>query len=348
MSAPTPVISSDVVAVRAWPDSIASRIDRENAPVRLAEGVTVAICTCHRAIALDRLLRSVPAGGAGGLEVVIVDASRDEASERAIERLAEAGALRAPLRYYRVAGALRGLTRQRNFALRVASMDAIAFFDDDIVLRPDCVATMERVLRESRGGIAGVSAYLENEHEPPPALWRVRRALGIVSTLRPGAYSRSGMSVPWSFLSPGSDIVEGDWLPGGATIWPTALARTIGFHEGFEGYSNGEDLQFSLAARAHGRLVVARAARALHLQDPGNRPSASDMAYVSARNAYHIHRTGLRGRTWIDALYFRYAFVADTVVRFLGLVRPIRRLERWSFLRGRLRFLADLLGGRLR
>ena len=130
-----------------------------------------------------------------------------------------------------------------------------------------------------------------------------RRALGIVSTLRPGAYSRSGMSVPWHFLPPGNGVVNGDWLTGGAMMYPTALARAIGFHEGFEGYSTGEDLQFSLAAGAHGRLVVARAARAQHLQDPANRPNPRDMAYVSARNAHHIHRTRPAGCTSIDRLY---------------------------------------------
>jgi glycosyltransferase involved in cell wall biosynthesis len=347
MSAAASAAAADVPSALEWNGSALRSIDPGPASGPLADGVTVVVCTYNRPASLERLLRSMQEAMPARLEVVIVDASHDDQSEVAIRQLAASGTLTTTLRYYRVAGRLRGLTRQKNFALRVARADTIVFFDDDVVLRPNCITMMEQVLREGAGSVAGVGAYLENEHEAPPALWRIRRALGIVSTLRPGAYSRSGMSVPWNFLTPGSGVAPGDWLPGGASIYPTSLAREIGFHEGFEGYSNGEDLQFSLAAGAHGRLVVARAARALHLQDPANRPNPSDMAYVSARNAHHIHRTRPGGCTRLDRLYFGYAFLADTVVRFLALARPGVRAERWQFLRGRTRFLADLLGGRL-
>ncbi len=317
-------------------------------PDALREGVTVAVCTCNRAASLERMLRSLANEERARLEVLVVDASPDDASELAVRRLAGEWAASGVLRYVRVTGRLRGLTRQRNLALRLARTDVTVFFDDDIVLQPNCIDTMERVLRDGAGSIVGVGAYLENEHDAPSLLWRIRRALRIVPELRPGAYARSGISIPWHFLPPGRAVVGGDWLTGGAMMWPTALARRIGFHEGFEGYSNGEDVQFSLAARACGRLVVAGSARALHLQDPVNRPSATNMAYVSARNAYHIHRTQLRDRTTRDALYFHYAFVADTVVRFVALLRPGVRLERWRFLRGRVRFLRELFTGRLR
>src|SRR5690606_10403219 len=138
-----------------------------------------------------------------------------------------------------------------------------------------------------------------------------------------------------------------DWLAGGATMWRTDIARAVRYHEGFEGYSHGEDVHFSLAAGTRGRLVLAGAARAMHLHAPGNRPDISAHAYMGARNAYHNHRTVLPGRTWRDGLYFHYAFIADTALRAASLVRASYRREQWQFLQGRVRFLKELLGRRL-
>src|SRR5690606_32790028 len=105
--------------------------------------------------------------------------------------------------YVRVDGPLRGLTPQRNLGLEYATAQLVAFFDDDVVLLPGAldslvVALLSRGVRAERLG--GVGAVIENELAPPNALWRVRRALGVVPTLRPGAYTSSGMSVPWRFL----------------------------------------------------------------------------------------------------------------------------------------------------
>lgn len=330
-----------------WRDGIESGAWPGQPDGQLREGVTIAVCTCARPQALERFLGSLSGTSSTDVEVLVVDSSPDDAAEDVTRRIAARADWKLPIRYLRVTGRLRGLTRQRNVALDHACHDLVAFFDDDIVLLEGCIAAMEHVMRSSAPAPVGVMAYLDNERAEPTSLWRLRRTLGLVSTLRPGAYSRSGMSVPWAFLAPSDEVVEGDWLAGGCTMWRTTVAREIRFNEGFTGYSNGEDLDFSLRAGSRGRLVLAGEAHALHLHAPGNRPAIGEHAYMGARNAWHIHRTALQGRTWRDGLYFHYAFIADTVLRAASLVRPANRGAQWAFVRGRLRFIRDLLGRRL-
>jgi GT2 family glycosyltransferase len=312
----------------------------------LVLGCTVAVCTYRRPAALSRLLDSVLAQDRLPDEVLIIDASPDDATEHVVLEHPLRERLRDRLSYIRVTGALRGLTRQRNVALSVAATDLIAFFDDDIVLDPQCIAELERAHRDDATR-AGVGAHIQGEWTPIPLLWRMRRALRIVPTLEPGVYCRSGFSIPWAFLPPGDDLVRGDFLPGGAVMWRTALARTLAFNERFTGYGSAEDLEFSLRIAAHGALVMHRGARLHHLHDDSGRPDDYQLGYTSTQNAYHIHRTCLRGRTWRDAAWFWYAFVMDSALRSLNLVRPPVARHARRFLRGRFRFMLDLWTGRL-
>jgi GT2 family glycosyltransferase len=309
----------------------------------LRRGCCIIVCTIKRADSVVRFLDSLAGSDHFCEQLIVVDASPDDLTERAIRAYPALDRLAGGVDYLRVSGPLVGLTRQRNTALRWVRTDLVAFFDDDVVLLPGCLAHMERVQRESDGSIVGVGAYIVNEHCPPSALWRLRLRLRIVPTLRPGSYARSGISVPWWFLAPTDAVVEGDWLPGGATMWRTADAREVLFAEQLEGYANGEDLEFSLLMRSRGSIVVAGSARLLHMHCELARPSDYQMGYVGIRNAFHIHQVCLGGRRRRDRAYFMYAYGLDTVIRLAGLVKPGKVKERWQFLRGRLAFLLKLV-----
>lgn len=322
---------------------------------RLAPGCSVVICTHRRPDAVRRFIDSL-AGQLTPAQLLVVDASPDDATERMLAGYAALGRLAGVTDYVRVDGPLRGLTRQRNVALEYVTSELVAFFDDDVVLLPCALGVLVAALvscgvRAER--VAGVGAVIENELAPPNALWRVRRALGIVPSLRPGAYTASGMSVPWRFMprAPGAaapspaGLVEGDWLPGGAMVWRTAEARAVGFCETLEGYASGEDLEFSLRMRAYGPLAVAVNARVLHLPAAGGRPDQLQMGYLGARNMFRIHQSCRDGRGGWRRVYFLYAFAMDTLVRFAALVRPGAVPARWAFVRGRLRFFRDLVAG---
>ena len=305
-------------------------------------GVTVAICTYRRPESLLRLLRSILAQDRAPERILIADASPDDATERALRGDAVTAAFGARLTYLRVTAAHRGLTRQRNLILDRAPTSLTAFFDDDVVLLDGCLRELEAVHRADPA-VMGVGAYIENQFSPPTTIWRLRRLLGALPSLAPGRYTRSGYSTPWSFLPPGPACVDGDWLPGGATMWRTAAARAERFNEAFEHYGSGEDLDFSLRAAAHGRLVLCGRARVLHLHDASGRPEARELALTHSRNAYRMHRAHLHDRDWRDATRFFYAFALDTAVRTVDLLRPRHARDAARYLAGRLAFVGELL-----
>src|SRR5262249_39652989 len=122
------------------------------------------------------------------------------------------------------------------------------------------------------------------------------------------------MSTPWGALPPETPPLEGDWLPGCGMMWKTATVLNVGFNEDFEGYSLGEDLDFSLRAGREGRLFIAPAARLKHLHAADGRPQSFQLGYATIYNRYQIHRRGLTRRGFRDIAAFTYAWTLDTLL----------------------------------
>ena len=300
---------------------------------RLGPGVAVAVCTYQRAESLRRFLDSLVGQERQPDLIVIVDASRDDITEVAVKSHPAMAASGEAI-YVRVWGERRGLTRQRNVALELVDRNLIAFFDDDVVLRPDCLKLMERAHRHGDVTVVGVGAYMENEFTAPSLRWRMRAAMGVVPSLTPGRYFRSGVSTPWGFMAPCEGSVEGDWLQGCAMMWATEAAREERFNDQFAGYSNGEDLEFGLRMRSHGRLLMVGSARAQHLHEASGRPDAYALGKMTAKNNCVIHATCLRNRTWRDAARFVYATAVDVALALGGLLRGRGARRGWRYTRG--------------
>lgn len=315
-------------------------------PSTLERGIAVVVCTYRRPTSVLRFLASLRVQRAACDQLIIVDASPDDATERALRDDADAPYLARSVLYFRVGGELRGLTRQRNFALRWVATDLVAFFDDDIVLLPDCLDELERCHRALHRDAVGVGALIIDELGATTRLWQLRRALRMVPSLEPGRYHRSGFSTPWNVSSTTSAPVQGDWLHGGATMWKTDAARAIGFCEQLGGYGQGEDLEFSLRVRTRGALVTMGSARVLHLHEASARPDDFRMGYMALYNRYQIHRRGLRDRTWRDALWFAYAWTLDTLLLARHLLLPRRIAPTIKHAAGRCAAAYDLLRGR--
>jgi GT2 family glycosyltransferase len=307
--------------------------------------VSVVICTYQRPDSTVRILDSLAAQERPADEILVVDASTDDRTTAAVKAWQARAPRRPPLSYWRVDASHRGLTRQRNFALDQVTTDLVAFFDDDVVLAPNCLRELQRVHRED-SSVVGVGCFAGPDSAKPRALWRLRRYLGIVSSLDAGRYHRSGMSTPWEFDSGQQPVVEGDWLPGWGMMWKTQAARRAKFHEGFAGYSQGEDLDFSLRLRGQGRLLMARHAGLRHLPDPAGRPNAFRHGYMEIYNRYQIHRRGLPDRRLRDVMLFAYAWTVDTVLLSRHLLRPSRAAAAVQQIAGRLQATQHLLRGR--
>lgn len=340
----TAAFREDVLARRHDGAQCGGGDDLEPRGAGLTAGVTAVICTYRRPESLLRAVRSLAAQTAPPQRLVVVDASPDAATEEALRADPRVASAAGCVVYLRVTGRLKGLTRQRNFALRFVGTDLVAFFDDDVVLQPDCLAEMERAHRTAPDAV-GIGAFVENEPEPS-AFWRVRRALGIVPHLAAGRYTRTGMSIPWGFLR-GEDskaaLVEGDWLPGCGMMWTTEAARELLFHEPFEGYAQGEDLDFSLRARRRGKLYLAREARLAHLQEPAGRPDDFRLGYAAIFNRFEIHRRAFPERRPADVAAFVYAWTLDTLLLLRGLVVPGRAARTGRHVAGRLAATRDIV-----
>lgn len=309
---------------------------RPGAPASFQPGVSLAICTRGRDASVNRLLDSVAAQRRTPDAVIVIDGSADRKTEHSVRARRDLASLAGRFLYVRVAERWRGSARQRNYALGLVRTDLVAFFDDDVVLLPGCLEALETVHRRSSEEIAGVGASLRNQAMRPTLLARLSRTLGMVSTLQPGSYARSGIAIPWEFLEDTREFVEGDWLYTTAAMWKTAIARETGFWD-FDGYSLGEDVEFSLRARRYGKVGVAGAAGVLHLHDSASRPDPLALGYMEIFNRYEIHRRGLPDRSRADVLRFAYAWALDTVLlardlRFRGrkkstLIRMCGRLK---------------------
>lgn len=330
----------------AWSGASAPTLEADAGA--LTSGLALVVCTYKRSASLRRFLESLAVQDRRPDELIIVDASPDDATEQMLKQYHGVEHLADRLLYVRVSGPLKGLTRQRNFALRCVTTDLVVFFDDDIVLLPGCLREMEKPHRSFADHVTGVGAFMQNQCCPAawPLLWRVRRRLGMTANLQPGRYHRSGVSTPWIFLSQTDELVEGDWLPGCAMMWKTAVAREVGFNEPFDGYAQGEDLDFSLRARRRGKLLVAGTARVLHLYEPSGRPDPFKWGYMAIYNKYQIHRRALPDRTWRDMAWFTYAWTVDTLLLARHLAWPSMWAPIVKQIAGRLRAVHDILRGR--
>tara|TARA_R110002073_G_scaffold157241_4_gene312547 strand:- start:10400 stop:11479 length:1080 start_codon:yes stop_codon:yes gene_type:complete len=311
----------------------------ESAPLR--QGLTVCICTFKRPDSCIRFLDSLPQQDLKPDRLVIVDASPGDETEQRIASYPRLADLAHEVCYFRVKGAFQTLTCSRNFAIRWVETDLLVFFDDDIVLQPRCLSEMAQVYRDNQDQVVGVNAHDQQGVKSPPLLWRVRRLFRIVPHLKPGTYTRGGISVPWVFQPPTESVVQGDWLSGCAMMWKTSVIREVKFNENFGGHSTGEDLDISLRMGRHGKLMMAGKAHVLHLPDKAGRPNSYVIAYAGIQNAYDIHQRCLENRTFLDTLRFIYAFGLDTVLRSLTFVRPGQMKRRWNFVRGRTMFFVD-------
>jgi len=316
-------------------------------PPSLTPGLALIICTHKRPESLKRFLHSLAGQDCKADQLIIVDAIPNDHTDQMLKEYCGVEALANQFLYFHVSGPLRGLTRQRNFALRWVTTDLVAFFDDDILLLPNCLREMEKVHRAAEDHVVGVGASIQNrDGAPRRRLWYIRRFLGMLPDMRPGRYYRSGISVPWIFLPAADAIVEGDWLPGCAMMWKTAVARETGFNEGFSGYAQGEDLDFSLRARGKGKLVLAGAAQAIHFLEPHGRPGPFRFGYMALYNKYDIYRRTFPDRTWRDIAWFIYSWTLDSLLLTRHLLLAGRRMASLKQLAGRIVAAYDILRGK--
>lgn len=215
--------------------------------------VTAVVCTRNRPIDLERVLLSLRWQDLQCVQIIVVDDS-DEEQRRLTTEICE-----------RVGGPIEvhtketpGLTASRNLAMEHTTGDLTAYFDDDVVLRPDFMAEMVQAFRDDPQ-LAGAGGSVDDDHEYG---WQWLRALAMIPGRKSGKVYRSG----WSTQLPRARTTRVHHLIGCNMVYRTDVMRRYRFNDDFQGYALGEDLEFSHRLHLDGhRLMSVGTARLWHI-----------------------------------------------------------------------------------
>lgn len=269
---------------------------------------TLIICTYMRPEQLLALLESVNAQTLYPDEILIVDGSTNDLTERILQQN-----YFQSLRYLKVSDSDRGLTRQRNFGIANAShaSEIICFLDDDTILEPGYFKHLLKTYSERPDALA-VGGYITNEvrwdkvpsnYNPTISEfaydgWKrkdgsrfvTRKKLGLDSD-RPPAMApdfSNGRSV--GFLPPSGKTYEAEQIMGGVSSFRRKVFGFQQFSTYFEGYGLYEDADFCFRLLKHGNLYVNTAARLEHHHAAGGRPNQFKYGRMVVRNGWYVWR----------------------------------------------------------
>lgn len=299
--------------------------------------ISLIICTYMRPEAVCTLLDSVALQPQPPYEILIVDGSTNNLTEKALKEKS----YHLPILYFSVPPEHRGLTRQRNYGIsHVSDMcDIVAFLDDDIVLCPDYFERLVEPFADEQ--MVGVGGYIL-DHKNPTA-WRqlangempkadeftidgwaikepsriaLRRKLGLAPNTPPcimPEYS-NGRSV--SALPPSGKIYPAEYFMGGVSAFRKSLFSYIRFSPYFEGYGLYEDLDFTMRASFLGKECVHTGAQLYHYHNPGGRPNKYKYGKMVIRNGWYVWRLKYPTPHMIPKLKWYAIQMLQTAIRY--------------------------------
>ena len=265
--------------------------------------ISLVICTYQRPQAIVVALDSVLFQSRPPDEIIVVDSSEDNQTELAIS----SHELGPSITYIMVDESERGLTRQRNRGISLASMDVVAFIDDDVVLEPDYILELGLAFDRHPEAVGIGGSINGQEWLPPEAAqpkhfvvegwgtkdsfrWRVRRYLHLDSPLPPGWMPASGHGRSASYPPTGKDY-QVEFIMGGVSGYRRDLFNSIQFSPWFEGYGLYEDLDFSTRASRLGSLYLSTKVRLDHYHEPSGRPDHVKYGRMVVTNGWRVWRT---------------------------------------------------------
>ena len=272
--------------------------------------LTLIICTYCRPLHVKRLLESLRHQSRQPDEVLVIDGSPDDETQRVTLELRGDNILPC-LAYDRVPPEHRGLTRQRNYGIERANGSIIAFLDDDTVPARHYFAAIMACF-ERHPETAGVGGYLSNEvtwrrvsQRCMPRLstfcwrswerredyrWRLRKLFGLAGSYAPGWIPPFGHGRPIGFLPPDGSDYQVEFIMGGASAWRREVLMKHRFSSYFEGYGLYEDMDFCIRVSRHHPLYQCTSAHVNHYHAPGSRPDAFRLGVMVVRNGWYVWR----------------------------------------------------------
>jgi GT2 family glycosyltransferase len=287
---------------------------------------SVVVATLDRPDLLAGTLQSLENQTQPPAQVIIVDASENEASAKAVEDYRS----RLPCRYLHANS--RSAALQRNQGAELVNTPLIAFTDDDVILRPDTMEQLAAVFADDEEQqVGGVAARIEGlEHRPPRGLlwWYYRLQAGYAHPDYGARLFGPAINCLPCYEAAGK-LIAADWLNAGCTLYRTALFQAEQFPD-FEGYSHMEDVHLSARIGRRRKLYFHRDAVYQHL-DAGSayKKDVRKLARLRINNQRRVAQEilGLRGLNLTMKLFLHRLFVTCALLKSAP---P----EKWAHIRG--------------
>ncbi len=237
------------------------------------------VCTKDRSLDLERSLRSYLASG-NLADILVVDSSGDDNFSNNEKLVANLKVTKlARITHVRTAPSLTG---QRNIGKAYAQANGyefLHFVDDDVEFEMPYIKPIEACFDEDFS-VAGVTCSVVDPSGQVPR-GRLRTLTGIESF--DGRLSRWGSNYSLPDSEKGTFV---EWLPGCAMSYRLSLILDATFDERRQGYSLGEDVDFSQEARKMGKLRFLGNVSIIHHCSPINREASFSLAQAEVRNRF--------------------------------------------------------------
>ena len=248
---------------------------------------SVVIATLDRAALLTAALDSLIRQTRPPARIIVVDASQEEDTKIAVERLRD----RAPMWY--LCSPIQSAAQQRTLGAEFVSTPLIGFIDDDVVLPADTfsklLAPFEGENGESIGGVAGRIEGLGHS-KPRGLLWWYYRLQAGYAHPNFGARLMGAAVNTLPCYEEQSGLIPSDWLNLGCVLYRTDLFSRERFPE-FKGYSFMEDVHLSARiAKTHQLYFDAEAVYEHHSAPSAFKRDPAAHAAAAIRNRRIVAR----------------------------------------------------------
>jgi glycosyltransferase involved in cell wall biosynthesis len=302
--------------------------------------ISLIIATKDRPAVLSRTLESLSAQHVLPCEMIIIDGSSGDESQKVAARWTRDSAPQVTLHWQRAEKL--GAAVQRNQGVAVATQSVIWFLDDDILLEPECLVRLWSALN-SDSQIGGVNAMITNQRYQSPG-WASRfmfRLMGGTDDCFAGRVLGPAVNLLPEDRDELPDTVPVEWLNTTCTLYRREALPVPPFPSHVTGYSMMEDLTLSATVAKNWTLLNARTARIFHDSQPGSHKSDPvALAEMELVNRYYVMTQVLnrRGLRMLMKLALWESF------QFLSLLRSNRNPTLWAqTLWGKLRALPRCL-----
>lgn len=317
----------------------------------MTHNFSLVICTYMRPKPLLKLLNSVKSQTVYPNEILIIDGSLNDRTEKLIHEKNFKN-----LKYVRVNKENRGLTRQRNYGINLvhAKSQIVCFLDDDTVLENSYFEELISTYNYKSDALA-VGGYIVNKntwtkdennnpnkfyfdgwHRNEPWRFKVRKWFGLLPDVAPGFMPTFSHGRSVGFLPPSGDIYQVEMLMGGVSSFKREVFKEMKFSNYFEGYGLYEDADFSLRLSKKGKIYINTNARLYHYHDDSGRPNKYKYGKMVIRNGWYVWRIKYPKPELIDRFKWNVTALLLTLIRFGNVVNTTKRMESFTEAMGRI------------